>query len=140
MVRSHSAAAQYGLRTVLSDETLLNLSAVMIMMTVFWVASVMTGLSHLYIAFGIWAWQRALPLRSVTVYASCFASLFVFFGLSRFEILFDPQYLPPWWDVLFLVIPLALLTIFTAICIHFRRNDVNEALRNLYQVYLNHGG
>jgi hypothetical protein len=81
-------------------------------------------------------WRRELPFAATSLIGALFIGFITFCGLSHFAMLFIMQ-TAPWWAVLLIYVPMALVSLATVYVIRRDRALILAVLRNVGQALRN---
>lgn len=91
-------------------------------------ANVITGAAYFAIPVEIWHWRQVLPFRSASLIGFAFLCFILLCGMSHFAML-AVMATAPWWAILFVYAPMAVVSILTAWLIRRERVVILGALK-----------
>ncbi len=96
-------------------------------------ANAITAFSYLAIPWEIWLWRKVLPFFSTNIVGIGFVSFIVACGLHH---LVDIVIMPtaPWWAILWVNIPMAIVSAATWIYIRVNRGMIIKILRAIVEL------
>lgn len=93
-------------------------------------SNLMIGLSYLMLPAEIWRWRLALPFKSIALFSTLFIGFIAFCGISHLTmIIIMPT--APWWAVLLIYVPTALVSLATAVVVRRERRLIVAALEGV---------
>ncbi|HEX2590702.1 MAG TPA: hypothetical protein VHL34_04375 [Rhizomicrobium sp.] len=93
-------------------------------------ANLVTAVAYFFIPAEIGHWQAALPFATSTLIGRLFMGFIAFCGLSHLSMLAIMQ-TAPWWAVLTIYLPMALVSVATVLVLRRERSLIVAVLSNV---------